>query len=100
MEKYFPLECHETLERIGQLVKQKRLSLRQRQADLAQSVGVSTPTIGRIEAGERGVELGTFLHVLWQLGLLDQVLQPLAALESEPNTAQRVRLKHVSTDDF
>ena len=68
MSDYFPLDCSEKLDRIGLLVKQRRLELKMRQCDLASSVGVSNPTIGRIEAGERRVELATFMHVLWQLG--------------------------------
>ncbi|MBW4653852.1 MAG: helix-turn-helix domain-containing protein [Kaiparowitsia implicata GSE-PSE-MK54-09C] len=100
MSDYFPLDCSEKLGRIGLLVKQRRLELKMRQSDLASSVGVSNPTIGRIEAGERRVELGTFMHVLWQLGLLDEVIAKLDAASAEEPPQQRVRLKKPKRDEF
>jgi len=39
--------------------------------DLAQACGIGRRTLYRIESGESGIALGTFLSVLWKLGLLD-----------------------------
>lgn len=100
MIDYFPLDCREKLSKIGLLVKKRRLQNKMRQADLALHVGVSAPTIGKIEAGERGVELGTFMHVLWHLGLLDEVFNKLDAPQTDDLPQQRVRLKKPKKDDF
>lgn len=92
MTQSFPLVCTEILGRIGLHVKHKRLGAKLRQCDLAQRIGVSTPTIGRVEAGESAVELGTFIQVLAQLDMLDEVFRRLEA----PPTVElprRVRLK-------
>ncbi|MDB5982759.1 MAG: transcriptional regulator, family [Pseudomonas sp.] len=100
MQSYFPLECRETLQNIGLRVKQQRLDMQMRQSDLAQSIGVSSPTIGKIEAGERGVELGTFMLVLWRLGLLSQIIGEVKAPPKLATESQRVRLRKPKKDDF
>jgi transcriptional regulator with XRE-family HTH domain len=98
---YFPLECKEVIDLIAFSVKNKRLASRVRQADLAEQVGVSVSTIRNIEAGERGVELGTVLHVLWQLGILRDVLARDRLLPPATATpARRVRLPSASKEDF
>lgn len=98
---FFPLECTEVIESIALLVKEKRLGSHVRQSDLAERVGVSVSTIRKIEAGERGVELGTMLHVLWQLGALkDVVAVDRTQLQKSELTSRRVRLPSYDKEDF
>lgn len=92
MTESFPAQCGEILGRIGLRVKHKRLTAKLRQCDLAVSVGVSTPTISRVEAGESAVELGTFIQVLAHLGMLEEIFRPVDV--TPPTEFQRrVRLK-------
>lgn len=100
MQPYFPLECREVLENIGLRVKQKRVQMQLRQSDLAQSIGVSSPTIGKIEAGERGVELGTFLLVLWRLALVEEIITLKKLEPGQQLQARRVRLRKPAKSDF
>lgn len=98
---YFPLECKELIDSIALIVKEKRLDTRMRQSDLAERVGISVSTVRKIEAGDRGVELGTMLHVLWQLGALKDVMAvDRAQLQKSGLSARRVRLTSVDKDDF
>jgi hypothetical protein len=41
--------------------------------ELAQECGIGRRSLYRIETGDAGVALGTYLTVLWKLGLLDTV---------------------------
>lgn len=100
MIDYFPIECSQTLQRIGLRIKQKRLETRMRQSDLADRIGVSAPTIGKLEAGERGVELGTFMMALWQLGLLHELIGEVEAPPKRTTEVRRVRLRKVKKEDF
>lgn len=98
---FFPLECKEVIESIALVIKEKRLSSQARQSDLAERVGVSVSTIRKIESGERGVELGTMLHVLWQLGALKDVIAvDRAQLQKSELTSRRVRLASFDKEDF
>lgn len=98
---FFPLECKETIESIALIIKEKRLSSQVRQSDLAERVGVSVSTIRKIEAGERGVELGTLLHVLWQLGALkDVIAADRPQRQKSELTSRRVRLASFDREDF
>lgn len=98
---YFPLECKEVIDSIAIIVKEKRLDTRMRQSDLAERVGVSVSTVRKIEAGERGVELGTMLHVLWQLGALKDVIAvDRSQLQKSGLSTRRVRLPSFDKEDF
>lgn len=98
---YFPLECKELIDSIALIIREKRLDTRMRQSDLAEQVGVSISTIRKIEAGERGVELGTMLHVLWQIGALKQVIAvDRARWQGAELPARRVRLPSFDKEDF
>jgi len=99
MNSFFPIECCETLRKIGLLIKSRRLQSRQRQKDLAKALSVSEQTLRKIEAGEPVVELRSFMLVVWQLGLVQEVFQDLAEIESRsqfiahnPTLPKRVRL--------
>lgn len=98
---YFPLECKELIDSIALIIKDKRLSSHVRQSDVAEKVGVSVSTIRKIEAGDRSVELGTMLHVLWQLGVLKDVIAvDRAQLQKSELSARRVRLPSFDKEDF
>ncbi|MGV8862858.1 MAG: transcriptional regulator [Pseudomonas sp.] len=99
MKSFFPLECADNLYRIGLLVKSRRLQSRLRQKDLALSLSISEQTVRKIEGGDPLVELRSFMMVLWQLGLTQEVFRSLDGIESssqlqanDPHTPHRVRL--------
>lgn len=97
----FPLVCAEKLLKMGLLIKTRRLERKIRQKDLAAQIGLSTTTLGKIEAGIPTVEIRGYMAVLWHLGLLDDVFRDLAVPSPAPYvTEHRVRLKHFSEDDF
>ncbi|WP_166366888.1 helix-turn-helix domain-containing protein [Pseudomonas akapageensis] len=99
--KIFPLACAEQLENIGLLVKNRRLERKIRQKDIADAVGISTQTLGKIETGAPSVEMRAYMVVLWHLGLLGDVfpiIAPPALATYAPE--HRVRLKKTAKDDF
>ena len=59
------------LEELGQRVRIARIRRRLGTEDLAQACGIGRRTLYRIENGDPGISLGTFLSVLWKLALLD-----------------------------
>ncbi|MGE7994173.1 helix-turn-helix domain-containing protein [Pseudomonas sp. NPDC089554] len=97
----FPLACAERLKIMGLLIKNRRLERKIRQIDLARQTGLSTSTLGKIEAGAPSVEMRCYMTVLWHLGLLDEAFQniPVPSLASYA-TEHRVRLKRFSEEDF
>lgn len=65
---------HEVLKHLGELghrIRTARVRRRMSTEELAQACGIGRRTLYRIEGGESGIALGTFLSVLWKLGLLD-----------------------------
>lgn len=104
MSDFFPLECADGLHTIGLLVKQRRLQHKQRQKDLAASLSMSERTVRKIEAGDPTVELRSFMLVLWQLGLVQEVFQNLQATPTsllstfDSSNARRVRLPKARED--
>jgi transcriptional regulator with XRE-family HTH domain len=98
---YFPLRCKEAIDSIALVIKEKRLSSKVRQSDVAERVGVSVSTIRKIEAGDRNVEWGTVLHVLWQLGVLEDVIAvDREQLLKTDLSSRRVRLPSFDKEDF
>ena len=68
-----PREVLKHLEMLGQRVRIARVRRRMSAEDLAQACGMGRRTLFRVEHGEPGIALGTFLSVLWKLGLLDSL---------------------------
>lgn len=68
-----PREVLNHLEELGQRVRTARVRRRMSTEDLAQACGIGRRTLYRIENGEPGIALGTFLSVLWKLGLLETI---------------------------
>jgi len=66
-----PREVLKHLEELGQRVRTARVRRRLSTEELAQACGIGRRTLYRIESGEPGIALGTFMGVLWKLGLLD-----------------------------
>jgi transcriptional regulator with XRE-family HTH domain len=102
-----PAAARETLRGLGQGVRTARLKRRWAQALLAEKAGVSTMTLRNLEQGKPGVGLGTYVTVLWALGL-DDLLAPLAdpaadlvgVTLSSARLGSRVRAKRELDDDF
>jgi transcriptional regulator with XRE-family HTH domain len=68
-----PRDVTQHLEVLGERVRIARIRRRMSTEDLAQACGIGRRTLYRIESGESGIALGTFLTVLWKLGLLDGI---------------------------
>jgi transcriptional regulator with XRE-family HTH domain len=102
-----PAAARETLLELGQGVRTARLKRRWTQALLAEKVGVSTMTLRNLEQGKAGVGLGTYVTVLWALGL-DDLLASLAdpaadtvgVTLSGARLGSRVRARRELDDDF
>jgi len=60
----------EALPQIGGAIRTARIRRRRTSADFASRLGVSAPTLRKLERGDPGVSLGTFLTALWLLDLL------------------------------
>jgi DNA-binding XRE family transcriptional regulator len=68
-----PREILKRLKTLGEHVKVARLRRGMGTQEFAQECGIGRRSLYRIENGDAGVALGTFLTVLWKLGLLDTV---------------------------
>ncbi|MFN7643588.1 MAG: helix-turn-helix transcriptional regulator [Burkholderiales bacterium] len=68
-----PREVLKRLERLGESVRIARVRRGMSTQELAQECGIGRRSLYRIETGDAGVALGTYLTVLWKLGLLDTV---------------------------
>ena len=68
-----PREVRSRLECLGQRVRTARVRRGLSTENFAQECGIGRRSLYRIETGDPGVALGTFLAVLWKLGLLESV---------------------------
>lgn len=66
-----PREVRNHLEELGQRLRIARVRRRLSSEDLAQACGIGRRTLYRMENGDPGIALGSFLSVLWKLALLD-----------------------------
>ena len=66
-----PVASRKALALAGGAIKVARRRRRQTASDLANRLGVSLPTFRKLECGDPGVALGTFVTALWLLDLLD-----------------------------
>ena len=76
--KSLPRPVVEALVQVGAAIRTARIRRRKTAAELARRLGVSLPTLRKLEAGDPGVSLGTFVTALW---LLDLSGQACAALD-------------------
>lgn len=65
-----PHDIRQQLDTLGQRIRTARVRRRWSTEELAQACGVGRRTLYRVENGDPGVALGTWLGVLWKLGLL------------------------------
>jgi transcriptional regulator with XRE-family HTH domain len=70
------------LGQLGQQLLARRLERNERQADFAARLGVSIPTLRKLEQGDPTVAIGTWVDVVWLLGRLDRLAEVLAAKPS------------------
>lgn len=68
-----PEEVIQIAQRLGERIRAARLRRSWRQEDLAARTGLSRSTIQAIERGEISSAIGGFLHVLWLLGLANEL---------------------------
>ncbi|MEI8326839.1 MAG: helix-turn-helix domain-containing protein [Betaproteobacteria bacterium] len=102
-----PLEIRDQLRELGLRLRAARTRRKLRQADLAQQAGLSRTAIVAVERGEPTTGLGTYLRVLWALGLnreIDLLADPGLdrdglALEWSAQS-QRVGVARRASNDF
>ncbi|WP_159875686.1 helix-turn-helix domain-containing protein [Aquitalea denitrificans] len=68
-----PRDVRSLLVGLGQRVRTARVRRGFSTENFARECGIGRRSLYRIEMGDSGVALGTFLAVLWKLGLLDTV---------------------------
>lgn len=75
-------ESEQELTRLGRLLRTLRLERNDSQADFAARLGVSIPTLRKLEQGDPTVAVGTWIDTLWLLGRLDGLATALAPAAS------------------
>lgn len=92
-----PPEATAALATLGEHLAIARLRRNESQRLWAQRIGVSIPTLARMESGDPTVSLGVYATALWLLGLaggLSELASPdkdVRALEASVRTATRTR---------
>lgn len=76
------LKAKSTLRIIGEQLRSLRLKRSDRQSDFASRLGVSIPTLRKLEQGDPTVAIGTWVDAIWLLGRLDQLEKVLAPKSS------------------
>ncbi len=74
-----PYDTQDPLMRIGQYIRAKRKQLKVTATMVASTAGISRVTLHRIERGVATVSMGSYMEVLWALGLkmtIDEALKP------------------------
>ena len=95
-------DVDESARKLGASVRSLRIARGDRQTIFAQRIGVSVPTLRRLERGDQTVQLGAWLRALWVLDKLAGVTAaaiPQATLfdRIERPVRQRVRTPRSST---
>ncbi len=78
----FSIETLKALTKLGKRLQTLRLERNERQADFAARLGVSVPTLRKIEQGDPTVAIGTCVDAFWLLDRLDDLNSVLAPKES------------------
>lgn len=98
-----PPEVTASLQTLGEHLALARLRRKESQKQWASRLGVSVPTLIRLEKGDPTVRIGVYATALWLLGLsggLAQLAEPskdLRALESDVRQASRLRATRART---
>lgn len=69
----YPEEVTRIARRLGERIRAARIRRKLRQEDLEARSGLSRSTIQSIERGEVTTSIGSFLQVLWILGLSNEI---------------------------
>lgn len=77
-----PGNVQSALLELGKAIRVARVRRRQSARDFASRLGVTLPTLRKLERGDPGVAVATFVSALWLIGLLDR-LRDLARPESD-----------------
>jgi transcriptional regulator with XRE-family HTH domain len=92
-----PPEVASSLLRLGENLALARVRRKESQRQWAQRMGISVPTLIRVERGEPGVSMGVYATALWMMGranALGELANPdkdLGALEADIRAATRTR---------
>lgn len=92
-----PPEAVAALARLGEHLALARLRRRESQKAWAARLGVSVPTLIRLEKGDPSVSMGVYATALWMLGLSGELAgladpaKDLRALEMDIRQATRLR---------
>jgi transcriptional regulator with XRE-family HTH domain len=70
------------LTQMGHHIKNLRIKRNDRQSDFAARLGVSIPTLRKLESGDPTVAIGTWIDALWLLGKLDALKTALEPKQS------------------
>lgn len=68
-----PNEVAEISRRLGERIRNARLLRNWRQQDLANRTGYARGTVVKVEKGDPKTNLGIYLHILWVMGLANEV---------------------------
>lgn len=90
-----PIHILEHLQWWGSEIRRQRIEQRLTAAELALRIGVSHPTIGRIEKGDGSVAVSSYMFVIYSLGLTDLLIpEPTDQQRAEQHTpGKRSRAK-------
>ena len=98
-----PPEAANALAALGEHLALARVRRKESQRQWAQRIGVSVPTLIRMERGDPSVSVGVYTTALWLLGLssaLSEIACPakdLRALEADVRAASRSRAVRTKT---
>lgn len=98
-----PPEVLASLQTLGERLAVARLRRKESQRQWAGRLGVSVPTLIRLEKGDPSVSMGVYASALWLLGLADglgDLADPgkdVRALESDVRQAHRLRARRTRT---
>ena len=96
--KALPAEVAASLARLGENLALARVRRKESQREWARRIGISAPTLIRMERGDPGVSMGIYATALWMMGranALAELADPvtdLGALEADVRKAARLRV--------
>lgn len=68
-----PKEVVDVCRRLGERIRNARLLRKWRQQDVANRTGYARGTVVKVEKGDPKTNLGIYLHILWVMGLANEV---------------------------
>ena len=87
----FPMQ-EKIIKQLGENIKLARLRRYYSMAQVSERAGISRSTLSKLESGNPGVTLDTLVKVMFILGLQDEVLASIAALDTMGRNIQDARL--------